>query len=494
MEEQPETRQVKKKLPPSDKAISNTGQKSRPSIRRSAIPVGTQFSPGVVHLPNFLRALVEKSGDKASIEDAIWQSSVRLKPPSKPLTRRLKSLPVEAAVQYGLLDPDYRATDLCARLSGMGDSELYEEFARHILLRRGGLRVLEGIAQMEADNLIVTGDSLAQFLSDQGFAVTVHNTAINSLRMWLAKAGLFSAEGASAWKANRGRLEELLQLSDEQIGILAALKPPVRAFVRALCRANPPGEVLASAIRDAAEAREHIRIGRSSLPNEVLRPLKAAGLIEFSTGGTSSGKSSKLTLTPAFRRDILEAFVTETVKDLDAAVSDYYRRRPGDIFADLESTDTFVKGRALEAFSILLMRQLGLRFIGWNKRAADTTAQAEVDVVLGGIIGAVQTRWQIQCKNTPSKNIDLESVAKEVGLLPVTQATHVLIIGNTGFTEDAIVYANEIMRRTPYTIFLLDKTDFEVIKKDPNRLLSILRHKSESIGRLQTSAALFGSA
>lgn len=464
----------------------------RSSLKKSDIPVGTQFSPSLISLPEFIGALIANSGDKGALEQAVWQPSVRTKPRASAPTRRNSSLPIEAAVQYGLLDTDYNATALAQKLASLDGSDLYTEFARHILLNCGGLRVLDAIAQMQADNLEVTGDSLARFLTEQGFIVTEHNTAINSLRMWLAKAGLFPERGSRSqiWSVNKSRREEIVPLDDDQIAILAGLDISVRAFVRALCRLRPEGWVRASDIRDAAESTEHVRIDRSSLPNAVLRPLKAARLIDFTTQGTSSGKSSTLRLTDRFKAEILEPFVTRTVLHLDGAIAEYYRERPKDIFKELDSADSFVKGKALEAFAIMIMRQLGLRFVAWRMRARES-GQAEVDVLLSGIIGAVQTRWQVQCKNTPRSNVDIRDVASEIGLTVITQATHLLILTRSAFTADARSYAQRVMQRVPLSIFLLDKGDFVQIRSEPSRLLGLLRRQSEEIGIIQASLGAF---
>src|SRR5437867_9960885 len=108
---------------------------------QSAIPVGTQFSPELVDLAAFLTIICQYSGDKPSMERAIWASPVRVAPVRQAPTRRRASLPLEAAVQYGLLDDDYNATDLAKKLSKLSERDLYDAFARHILLHRGGLRV-----------------------------------------------------------------------------------------------------------------------------------------------------------------------------------------------------------------------------------------------------------------------------------------------------------------------------------------------------------------
>jgi site-specific DNA-methyltransferase (cytosine-N4-specific) len=448
-----------------------------PAEKESRIPVGSQFTPRLISLHHFLKALVASSGDQRALQDAIWRPEVRVSPPKKPPTRRQRNLPLEAAVQYGLIEKGtYNATALTVELERLSGAALSERFARDILLNRGGLRVVEGIQQMEADELKVTGDSLARFLTAQGFRVVEHNTAINTLRLWLAEAGLFPKGRGNPWKVNSAVKQQLLNLDDKQIMVLASLSKEQAAFVEGLCAIEPDGWIAASDVRDWAETCKNVRIGRGSLPKEVLDALQSADLIEYRTKGTGGGKTSTLRTTEKFDREVLGPFVTNAIRDLDASVSAYYRQRPEDIFRGLTSKDKHEKGQALEAFAIFVMRLLGLRFVGWRKRA-----HAEVDAVMEGVLGPVATRWQIQCKNTPSGTVGLEDVAKEVGLVPVTRATHILFIANSRFSSDAIKYAQEVMKNASVHLFLLDRDDFEQLRSSPASIGTILRKKAEGI-------------
>nr|MBA2633274.1 hypothetical protein [Chloroflexota bacterium] len=346
----------------------------------SAIPVGTQFSPDLIDFHAFLQALVEHSGDREALVEAVWRPAVRTSPPAKAPTHRRRRLPLEAATQYGLLEPGtWEATDLAHELLVLPGEELFEAFARHVLIRLGGLRVVEAVQQMKMDALQVTGDTLAEYLTDQGFAVNVHNTAINSMRMWLAQAGIFSAKG---WDVDATRKAQLVGLDDEAIAAIVGMTDELRAFVIALCRINPEGDYPAAEIRNLAEAIVGHRFARASLPNVVLEPLRRAGLIEYETKGTGGGKTSILRTTPAFEATVLEPFIEHAVQSLDAALTAYYRKPPAQIYTELGSGDTFIKGQALEAYAIRIMRLLGLRFVGWRKRAQDTTGRAEIDVVM----------------------------------------------------------------------------------------------------------------
>lgn len=467
-----------------------------PPRPKSAIPVGTQFSPDLVDLPAFLQAICAHSGKRLDMQEAIWRPPVHLKKNGVPASHRTANLPLEAAVQYGLLTKaTYEATAFAQELAKLSGQALYEVFGRHILLELGGLRVVDGVQQMHIDRLSglsdvdVTGDSLARYLTAQGFRVTEHNTAVNSIRMWLAKAGVFGDEGGHRWQVDQEAKTRLLGLPDEATAILAGFTPEQLAFTDALCQINPSNWYPAADVRDLAESIYGVRLGRSSLPKDVLEPLSRSGLIEYRTKGTTGGKTSELKVADVFNAEVLEPFVRRTVRTLDPALTAYYKTRPEDIYAGLESQDKYVKGQALEAYAIHIMRLLGLRFVAWRKRATDTTGRAEIDVLFTGLLGAIPTLWQVQCKNTPSGKVDLEDVAKEVGLVPVTQATHVLVIANTQFTDDATRFAFRVMRSSPLTIFLLDKSDFDQIKQSPGSLGRILRVKAEEVlsGRTQAS-------
>lgn len=468
--------------------IPDSDSTSMPKVP-SDIPVGTQFSPALINLKPFLQALCAHSGNREALQAAVWKPPVHRKRITVPSSHRTANLPLDAAVQYRLLEgKTYTVTDLARQLVKLSGQELREAFARHILLNLGGLRVVEAVEQMQLDrdaglsDVEVTGDSLARHLSAQGFRVTEHNTAINSMRMWLAEAGLFSQTDrrGNVWKIDPVVKEKLVGLTDNTVAILAGLTPTQRAFVDALCRINPSGWCKASDVRDLAETASGVRFGRASLPKEILEPLRQAGLIEYKTKGTKGGKTAVLKTTAAFDKNVVQPFVINAINSLDPVVTQYYRTRPEDIYAALNSSNTFVKGRALEAYAIHIMRLLGLRFIEWRKRGPDTGG-AEIDATLAGLLGSVPTVWQVQCKNIPTRKVRLEDVSKEVGQVPTTRATIVMIIANGEITRDATKFAMMTMRNSPLTIFLLGKAEFEAVRKSPAALGPILRAQAEQI-------------
>ena len=306
------------------------------------------------------------------LKEKVVLPPVRRKVYASPPTKRMFGLPLEAGVQYGLLTSgSYEATDLAKELAKLQEPQIHEAFARHILVNLNGLRVVEAIQEMELDHKTITGDSLAQYLTDQGFRVTVHNTAINTMRMWLAEAGLFpkAKKNNEAWIPDREVKKKLMGMDDEVIAALAGLSPEQIAFAHALCRVEPKEWVLASDVRDLAETSFAVRFGRSSLPKEILMPLQEAGFIEYQTRGTKGGKASMLRITEKFKSDVIKPFLENTLGSLNLALTAYYKTRPADFFSEMQSPDKYKKGRALEAFTIYVMRILGFRFLGWRRRA-----------------------------------------------------------------------------------------------------------------------------
>lgn len=111
---------------------------------KSAIPVGTQFSPRLFDLKPFIVTIMQYSGDKPAMERAIWAPPVRISSIIKIPTKRLSSLPLEAVRHYGLLDDEWNVTDFIRFLASLSGPTLYDVFHKHILTNCGGLCVALG--------------------------------------------------------------------------------------------------------------------------------------------------------------------------------------------------------------------------------------------------------------------------------------------------------------------------------------------------------------
>ena len=425
-----------------------------------------------------------------AIQQATFAPPVHLKRDTMPESARTASLPLEAAIQYGLLTRQgHEATDLARELVKLRGSALFDRFAQHILLNCNGLAVIEAIEQMQINYMqghtpdSVTADSLARYMTTNGLRIGEHNGQLNTMRMYLAKAGVFPPTKSDPWKINRQRVNELVGVTDTLMTAISEFEPLQREFALALCRLNPTGWIQAAKVRNYTETtgNHSIRFPRGNT-RAYIAPLEKAGLIEITSGGTTSGKSIQLRTTSSFNTQILEPFFETTTANLtlDAATTRYFRLQPKEMFADLASNDNYRKGVALEALAVYIMRLLGLRLRGWRKRSAETGG-AEIDALMAGILGGVATKWQVQCKNTPNSAVRLEDLAKEVGLVGLTGVTHLLFLTAGKYTEDAIKYAVRTMQTSSLSIYLLDGTAIARIRDNPTALTEILTERSNEI-------------
>ncbi|ACB51932.1 hypothetical protein cce_2584 [Crocosphaera subtropica ATCC 51142] len=125
-----------------------------------------------------------------------------------------------------------------------------------------------------------------------------------------------------------------------------------------------------------------------------------------------------------------------------------------------------------------MIRLTSLRFTSWRLRSYESTGGGEVDV-LAASDRFVYSRWQIQCKNT--KKVDVDVLAKEIGMTFVTGADVVMIVTTGEFTRDAFQYASRMMDVSRYYMILLQKNDLEAIKEDKTNIIKILDKQARKI-------------
>jgi hypothetical protein len=456
----------------------------------SDIPVGTQFSPNVLDFRALLKLAIDKDGDRAELERLVSEAPVRIKNPGKKMDRRMRQLPWEAAAAYGLLEETtWKPRPIVHELVALPDSEMYPRFAKHILLNCRGVEFVRGVQaflkEARAAGGKINADLISQYFRNHGLHVVEHNTAINSMRMWLSKGGVYPWKGSTMWDANDDVVTALVGLNMDEIAAISSWSREHIELAKALCRMNPKGEVKAADVRASAETMLPYTLSRAS--NRILfKPLLEAGYVAMKTGGTAEGKSAKVAVTDRFRADVLAPFLENAHKMLGNALFRLYDWDPERIRKGLESSKTSEKGMALEAYAVRVMRLMNLRFVTWRLRSS-ATGGAEVDATFTGLLGGVPTRWQVQCKNTKTE-VRLDDVAKEVGLVPLTKATHILVLSNQKFTRAAVTFARDTMRESPVTLFLVGGDDFRRVLDDGGAaLLSVIRRQSEDALELHQS-------
>lgn len=459
--------------------------------RKSEIPFGAQFSPNQVDLAILLQIIHDHAGDRTALTESIRDTFFA--DHSAGQRRKLADNTVLALRAYGLLQADGASptslTDELLRIAHQ--PELYEQFARHILLHRRGLAFVETVAAMQAAGESISLPTLRKRLQQRGVYVPRGTVHLSSMRLWLAKAGVFklAGRGPSIYEINQQRLDGLLGVNLDAIDGLSRLSAAQRAFLRALTCIVEPGPLGANKVADMANALYGIEYNHKELPKSVLLPLQESGYIALTK--STSGRGAKpyiVKRTPKFHREICEPILDAAADQAGLVPRELFEQPLSQILSNLESQDRHTKGKALEILAIYFTRLLDLEFKGWRTRSADTGG-AEVDVIVEGA-RLIFSRWQIQAKNT--RTVRLGDVAKEVGLSLTFIYSNVVMIITTGdFTKDAYSYAQHVMRTCNLNVILLNGSELERISQDPTDIAPLLNAKARQAMKVKERTDYF---
>ena len=196
----------------------------------------------------------------------------------------------------------------------------------------------------------------------------------------------------------------------------------------------------------------------------------AKGIIEMNKTTVGRGaKPNQVRFTDQGVQELLLPFL-KNVADLVSMSETELNRSFDSILSEIDDPDKHIKGKALELLAVWMIRLCGLRFTEWRKRDAET-GKGEVDLMAASDT-FVYSRWQVQCKNT--SRVDIDVVAKEIGMTFMTKADVVLIITTGRFTSDAIQYADTLCAVSRYYLILIDGDDLDKIRSDRTSIIPIL--------------------
>ena len=231
-----------------------------------------------------------------------------------------------------------------------------------------------------------------------------------------------------------------------------------------------------------ATASYNVDFPAKNFANAIIKPLEDKKLIEKKPSASShGGNSSEIKLESTVKAEVLASVLEQIEIIAGKEVLQYCQKSLEDLRTEIDSTDTHVKGLALEAFAIKMMRIINLDFIGTRVKGSETGG-AEVDVLFD-TTRLNYSRWQVQCKNTPKVSID--QVAKEVGLSHVLK-TNVIVILTTGkATSTAKEYATTIMREMNLCIIFIEADDIDEILSSPASIVDVLNRESQKAKQIK---------
>lgn len=445
------------------------------------LPFGSEFSPSQVNLLEVLEFCKQNEGDREKLEETIKNRYFADHGKGNEKNRRTLAMNCRLGLRsYGILDEECKFTDLGNQLYSLRDDSeaLFKTFARHILLNLNGMGFVQCMKDMSAALEKINLQTMRSALKIRGIAYPRGGKHPSIMRLWLAKAGVFSEKG---YIVNDDKLKEILN-DDNDMSDLRKLTKEQRYFLLALLNTGIQEFQPASNITRLASITYGVSYPEKFLPKTVLHDIETAGYIETqkATAGRG-GKSHLCKPTEKAKKDLLEPLIKQLETQTEPRLIEMLTKSISDILVDVNSDNTYTKGIALEALAFKLLRILGLDYLATRVRA-EATGGNEVDLLFHSD-RLIYSRWQIQCKNTNKVSIDY--VAREVGLAQILYSNVVVLITTGTVSPKAKKYANHIMKNSNLNIVFVDKDDIQMIAKDPVAIIDIFDREAKKTMQLK---------
>lgn len=444
-------------------------------MAKSDLPFGSEFSPSQIDLVELLELAQAYAGDVRALQAAIQTRFFATHGAGSAKNQSTLAMNCRLGMNaYGLIDADGHFTDFGRELYTVRSdtTELYEKLARHILLHLKGMSLIQCIRDMTAAGEMVNLTTLRDGLAERGVHYPPGGKHPSMMRLWLAKAGIFVGE---RWQIDELRLSAVLRIDGADFDVLSHLTREQRAFLHALANTGIDTPQPANEIARLAAATYGVKFPEKSLPKLVLNALVDAGYITATK--TTEGRGAKpflVTPTAKLVEEVVAPLLDQIKDQTDPKLLDLLRKPLSEILAEINSTDRYVGGLALEALAFKLMRLLDMSFVATRLRA-QATGGAETDLIFESA-RLIYSRWQVQCKN--SARVALDDVAKEVGLTHMLKSNVIVVVSTGSIGAEARRYANRVMADSNLCIVMLDSGDLNAILRNPTYVVDIFNREA----------------
>jgi site-specific DNA-methyltransferase (cytosine-N4-specific) len=355
---------------------------------------------------------------------------------------------------YGILDSGTTKLTLLGEslLKAPTDAARYELLARHILIGLHGAELLQAISAISSRETRVTKKSLAKELRALGFEMPQASTKQLVMIKWVRLAGLIKD---NSYEVDQDKLASLLSSAPTVLSDIELLTDNERLILRSLARLTqePNQWVDARTVIINAENLFGLRFEEDTWQRTLLKPLERKGWVELQRGTRGRGsRSGKVRGTGRFESEYVKRLLEEDAPLIPPELRAGLRVALSKIVGDLTSSDTHVKGIALELLALRIAYLLDLQPRKLRLRSTQTGG-SEVDLIVEGV-RLLFSRWQIQCKNTAEIHVD--DLAKEVGIAQLIKS-HVILLVTTGRVPDSVRdMARQVMEETHLQVAVLD--------------------------------------
>lgn len=430
------------------------------------LPNMNEFSPGVVSdLGPLLQIVAAHSGSETAISEAIATRHPRIAATADERQRLGRARNVQIGMsQCGLFDLEANElTPFGQSLRGIPPADQYARFAAHLLSQCNGNGLLDVVRSLQSRRERVSGTSIRQELRERGFRVTTNEGNASKVRLWLQKANAVDAD----WNINETVVGQILGIDQPARREWERFSRPQKILLKVLRQltVDPTAWFSGSHVKDVV----HSQYGLGALPEgsfraSVLNPLRDAGWLETRgerrAGGGRGGNMGEVRATAKLLEITADLGLDPPMQGLPPEVIAQLDRGNHDLQRDVEGTNTYEKGLALEVLSVKLTRHIGLTPVTFRLRASATGGN-EVDLIADGQ-HLHYSRWLVQCKATQSQ-VSTDVLAREIGMALLLKAHVVLMISTGGFSEVLKRYADQIEQTTALQVVLIDGETFRRI-------------------------------
>jgi len=284
---------------------------------------------------------------------------------------------------------------------------------------------------------------------------------------------------------NEKRLKEVSGVSSDEFEALAVLTAEQKAYLKTLANLGGHGAYASNDVEKLARTTYGVAFNEKNLPKQVLYPLEEAGYVTLKRGTKAKGRGAKpflVTPTERLHSDVVVPLLEQIEQQILPDLRPFLRRPLDEIIDELDADSKHVRGLALEALALRLMRLVDLTYVATRLRGA-ATGGAEVDVIFESA-RLVYSRWQVQCKN--KKQVALDDVAKEVGLTHFLKSNVIVIVGTGTISTAARRYANKVMMDSNLCVVMVDGEDVSTIRENPTTIVDVFNREARSAMRLKT--------
>jgi len=338
-----------------------------------------EFSPGVVgdDVQALLKLIASAQGDRGKAVDKIVSAYAKITATPSQTERKKRAGNVLIGMsQCGLLKKDGRL--VTATLTDLGNDILNAKnrtkassiFAKHLIENCHGAELFDVVTNIRLRGDAVSLENIRNELESRGFAITENEGNSSKIRQWLEAAGVVDAD----WVINDAQLSKIVGSSSATLSAWSALPREQRIFLETLKEAaagQAGGWHPVRKIKSVAEAR----YGKQAFPtgrlrDKVVEPLRIGGWLDSRGKGSGRGGDSGDVQALPQLVDIAIKLPLEDVGKIPADLRQKLATPLDQIFNDLKSTDTGVKGKALELLALNILRDVGLTPVGFRLRSA----------------------------------------------------------------------------------------------------------------------------